>query len=206
MPFPRQLKVFTATWGNIGDVDEELKIQWVDSFVPPLGLVPFNGNQNLIVGTDCFLESPTSITQVPDDQLIASLSMNAILAGEILPGTTEYIDAVTGQGTKYFQTIIGNATSKSVTRVSDSFIGPEGTVYDIEFQKVGQASNVKTIRMDAWTASRYENRVNFVPIPLMCIPGALHKQFGLKKSQLGPADSANRNAIVDYIQNTYFWI
>jgi hypothetical protein len=206
MSFPRQLKIYTASWGNIGDVDEELKVQWNDNFVPPLGLMPTNGNVNFIVGTDCFLESPTNMTQVNDEQLIASLSMNAILAGEILPGTSEYIDAVTGQGTKYLQSIIGNVTLKSITRVSDPVIGPEGTVYDIEFQKVGQASNVKTVRMDAWAASMYSNRVNNVLIPIQCIPGAVHKQFGFKKSQLGPAESANRNAVIDYIQNTYFWI
>lgn len=203
--FPRQLKIFTASFENIGDPDEALKIHWNDAFVPPLGLNPPAGVKSFIVGTQCFLEDPTDIALVPEDQLIASLSMNAILSGQILPGTAEYIDAVTSQGTKHFQTIVGSATIDQVTRVSDPTVGPEGRVYDVRFKRVGSAPT-RLVRADAWALSQYANRVNLVSIANECVPGAIHKQFGFKKSQLGAAGSSNRQAVIDFVANQYFWI
>lgn len=197
--FPKQVAIFNAEWLNIGEFDETLKVTWIYPGTQ-------SGNRQFIVGTDVFLESPINMSQVPDAHLIASVSMASILAGHILPGTQEYIDVVTSQGTKYFQTIIGNATLKTVVPVIDSSVGPLGTVYDLTFNKVGSGNNVKTVRIDAWTLSQYDNRVDSAAHSVECVPGALHKQFAFKKSDLGPADSDNRNSVVSFIQSNLFWI
>lgn len=198
MSFPKQVAVFTAQFLDVGTVDEVLKV----SYNYPTGNP---GNHSFAVGTEIFLETATNMSQVDEEQLICSLSMASILASA-LPGTFEYIDAVTNQGQKYFQTIIGNATLKTVTPVIDATIGPMGTVYDLTFNKVGSNNNTKTIRTDAWTISQYSNRVDSPAHAIYCIPGAVHKEFGFKKSQLGADGSANRQAVIDFIAAQKFWV
>jgi hypothetical protein len=197
--FPRYRTGFTASFNGVGDPDESLRIQWTDD-------MQGNGQVFFTCGTDCFLESPTLMSQVPDDQLLSSVRMMAILAGEILPGTQEYLDAMGDQSTMNFQCIIGNSKIKTITAVLDAVYGPPGTVFDIEFMKVGASTNTKTVRADAWTLSQYrDGDLNFA-WAANCIPGMLHKVLGLKKSQLGAVDSANRTLIIDTIQSQKFWI
>lgn len=198
MSFPKQVAIFNAEFVDVGTPDEALRITWNYPTGNP-------GNHLFMVGTDIFLESPINMSQVEDEQLIASLSMAAILSGS-LPGTLEFIDSVTNQGQKYFQTIIGNATLKTVTPVIDSNVGPLGTVFDITFNKVGNANNTKTIRADAWNIAQYSNRVDSPAHSVYCVPGAVHKQFGLKKSELGADQSATRQSIIDFIVAQKFWI
>jgi hypothetical protein len=197
--FPVYKTGLVASWENIGDVDEELKITWVDD-------QGFPGVHHIMVGTDAFLESPVNTSQVPDDQLLCSIRMAAILGGEVLPGTQEYLDVVDNQGTRYFQTIIGNIKIKTVTSVVDATYGPLGTVFDLEFQKVGAATNVKTVRTDAWTLSQYNNGSANYAYAACVIPGMLHKVHGFKKSDLGASGSANRNAVIATIAAQKFWI
>jgi hypothetical protein len=197
--FPRYRTGFTASWNGIGDPDETLRVFWTDDMGQP-------GNVYFTVGTDVFLENPANMSQVPEDQLLSSIRMSAILAGEILPGTQEYLAAMGEQSSMNFQCIIGNAKIKTITSVLDSLYGPPGTVYDIEFMKVNASSNVKTVRADAWALSQYNNGDSNFAYAANCVPGMLHKVLGLKASQLGAENSANRNAVVDAIAVQKFWI
>ncbi len=191
--FPKYLAPFTASWDNIGDVDEALKISWTYGASP--------GVQTFIVGTHCFLEDATSILAVPDEHLIASLSMAAILAGEVNPGTQEFMDLMADQSTTNFQVICGNAKLKEVRPV-----GNDGITFDLDFYRVGTSSVIKTVQTDTAAVSKYFNRVDSCAHSVPCVPGALHKEFALKKSQLGAAESANRNAIVAWVAAQRFWI
>jgi len=201
MGFPKKVAIFTAEFVDVGTAVESLHISWN---YPDYPANP--GNRSYQVGVECFLETLTSMSQVPDEHLLASASMMAILAGEILPGTVEYLNAVVNQETMNFQTIRGNAKLKTVTPVIDAAVGPLGTVFDIEFVRVGSTTDVKTVRADAWALSQYSNRVDNAAVAVDVIPGSLHKQFAFKKSQLGAANSANRQAVIDYVASTLFWV
>lgn len=201
MSFPKKVAIFTATFEDVGTVDEALKVAWN---YPDYPANP--GSRRFGVGTECFLETPANVSQVPDDQLLASLSMAGILGGHAMPGSKEYMDAVVNQDTMNFQTIIGSVKVKTVTPVVDPLVGPLGTVFDVEFQKVGSATNVKTIRCDAWSLSQYDNRVDNAAVAVPVVPGAIHKILGFKKSQLGAAGSANRQSVIDFVATNYFWI
>lgn len=201
MGFPKYVKIYTAQFYDVGESTENLRVSWN---YPDYPNNP--GNHSFLVGTEIFLESPVNCSQVPDEQLMASLSMSAILSGA-LPGTSEFFDAVTVQDTKNFQTIIGDVKLKqNPTPVIDQSIGPDGTVYDILFCKAAQVSNTKTVRTDAWNLSQYSNRVDSGAHAVYCVAGALHKEFGFKKSQLGAAGSANRQAVIDFVAGRYFWV
>lgn len=199
MSFPKKVAIFTAAFGDEGLASEFLQVSWNYPTGNP-------GSRTFHVGADIFLETLTSMSQVPDDHLLASASMMAILAGEILPGTAEYLNAVVNQEVMNFQTIRGNAKIKSVTPVIDATIGPMGTVFDIEFARVGSNTDTKTVRADAWALSQYANRADSGAVAVDCVPGALHKEFGFKKSQLGAVNSANRQAVIAYVANTLFWV
>ena len=203
--FPKYVKPYSAQFVNVGQSDEKLRL----TSTYPLGVF---WEHYFLVGLECFLEDPTNVSSVPDEQLLASLGMSAILAGEILPGTVEYLAAVTQQDTKNFQTIVGEVRLKPETTsfknpvaVSDLTIGPEGTVFDVVFQK-GTGTNTKTVRADAWSLSRYSNRVDNLDVACLVVPGAIHKALGFKKSQLGEAESINRQAVIDFIQGQRFWV
>jgi hypothetical protein len=202
--FPKQVKIFTASFVDVGQTTERLRIFWTY----PLG-VP--NEFYFTVGTQCFLEDPTDVNLVPDEQLLGSLSMSGVLSGS-RAGTTEWRASVTGQDTRNFQTIVGEVRLKPETSsflnpqpVDDLTIGPAGTVYDVTFQR-GTGSNVKVVRTDAWSLSDYDNRVDSGAHAVYCVPGFLHKTLGLKKSQLGAADSTNRQAVIDAVTNQYFWV
>lgn len=205
MPFPKLVKPFTAEFTNVGLSNESLRL----TSTYPLGV---SWERSFLVGTECFLESPNEIALVPDEQLIASLAMSAILAGEILPGTKEFKDAITNQDSKYFQTIVGDVRLKAESAgfynpnlVDDLTVGPEGTVFDVTFQR-GTTSNTKVVRIDAWSISQYGNRVDSVDHASYVVPGAIHKELNLKKSQLGAAESANRQAVIDFVASKAFWV
>lgn len=213
MSFPKFVKPFLAANGgnvefqNVGQANEVLRLTW---HYPDPNVF---GQKNFAVGTECFLESATDLADVPDEHLLASLSMAAILAGEVLPATQEFLDAILGQNTKNFQTIVGEVKLKAASSgfvnpepVDDLTIGPQGTVFDITFQRVALTGNTSKRRFDAWSICQYANRVDSVDNMVYVVPGAVHKEFGLKKSQLGSAGSANRNAVVSWIQNQGFWV
>lgn len=206
MAFPRQVAIFTASFDNVGDVDETLKINWSYEYAPG---VFATGQKQFIVGTECFLEDPAgtgSLATVSDEQLLASVSMCAILAGEVLPGTQEFINALGEQSTMNFQTIVGNVKFKSnPNAVVDASVGHLGLVYDLEFMRVGSSTNTKMVRTDAWTICQYGNRENSPAHSSPVVPGAIHKQFGFKKSQLGAANSANRQSVIDWVATQKFW-
>ena len=204
-PKPKYVNPFTASFTGVGGSDEYLHVTWTY----PLGVF---GEKYFRVGVECFLEDVTSITSVPEEQLIASLSMAAVLAGEVLPGTIEYLDAVTQQDTKNFQTIVGEVRLKPQTAsfinpapVDDLNYGPAGTVYDITFQK-GTGTNTKVVRTDYWSISQYGNRVDDIYSMVYVVPGACHKQFSFKKSDLGASGSTNRNSVIDFIASRKFWV
>ena len=209
MAFPKLVKPFTASFYDVGLSTERLRIFWTY----PLG-VP--NEFYFTVGTQCFLEDPTSsssLSLVPDEQLLSALGMNAILAGEVLPGTSEFYDAVQTQEDKYFQTIVGDVRLKAKTAsvnnptlVQDLTYGQEGTVFDVTFQRGTSSTNIKTVRTDAWTISQYSNRVDSAAHSVYNVPGAIHKILNLKKSQLGAADSANRKAVIDFVAAQPFWV
>lgn len=194
MPFPKLKKHFTATFEDVGTPEEMLRLRWFNADGTP-GVVNFR------VGLDVFLESPTLVSQVPDEQLLASLSMSAILGGGVLPGTSEFNAAIVNQESKNFQTIIGNVLLKSLTLLPDEL--PKGTIYDCVFQKVGAASNTKLVRADAWSISQYENRVDSGAHSVYVVPGSIHKQFALKASEL---TLENRAAIEEYVANKTYWV
>lgn len=201
MNVPKNITAYTVTWDNVGDVDETMKVHWIN----PDQSSQF---QAFIVGEDCFLESPVNMIQVPSLQLLMSIRMAAILANA-LPGTQEYIDAmsqVVDSGARYFQTIIGDAQLKTIVAVDDLQYGPKGTVFDLTFNKKGALSNVMTVRADVWSLSQYQDGNNALPNSVMCVPGAIHKALGFKKSQLGAVDSANRVAVESFVVNQKFWI
>lgn len=207
MAFPKQVAIFTASFDNVGASDETLKIMWNYEYAPGNFAV---GNLQYRVGTECFLESPTSptsISLVTEEQLLASISMCAILAGEVLPGTTEFVTAIGEQSTTNFQTIVGNAKLKiDPVAVVDASVGPLGTVYDLTFMRLGNTANTKVVRADAWTICQYGNRVDSPAHTAPCVPGAIHKQFEFKKSQLGAANSTNRQSVIDWVASQKFWV
>lgn len=207
MSFPKQVAIFTASFDNVGQVDETFKVLWNYEYSPGNFAV---GNKQFIVGTECFLESPsgsTSMQSCTDEQLLASISMCAILAGEVLPGTDEFVTAIGEQSTMNFQTVAGNAKLKiDPVLVSDTSVGPQGTVFDLTFVRVGSSTNTKVVRADAWTICQYSNRVDSPNHSAPCVPGAVHKQFDFKKSQLGAANSANRQSVIDWVATQKFWV
>lgn len=206
MGFPKQVAIFTVSWDNIGDPDETMKVHWNYEFKPGQFQV---GTKQFLVGTDCFLEDPTagnSLQGVSDEQLLAAIGMNAILAGA-LPGTVEFTAAIGEQSTVHFQTIVGNAKLKvDPVPVVDPSYGPLGTVYDLTFMRVGQSTNTKVVRADAWAISQYSNREDSPTHAAPCVPGAIHKQLALKKSQLGASGSANRTAVENFVATQKFWV
>lgn len=204
MAFPKYINPFTATFINVGTSNERLRL----TSTYPLGMF---WERTFLVGTECFLEDPassTSLAGVPDEHLLASASMCAILAGGVLPGTQEFNAAIGDQSTMNFQTIVGNVKLKSnPVAVDDLTVGPPGTVFDLEFMRVGSSSNTKVVRSDAWTICQYDNRVDSVDHASYCVPGAIYKQFPtLKKSNLGEAESANRTAVSNWVASQRFWV
>ncbi len=197
---PRQRKGYRAFFEDVGTVDEVLKITWYDSETNTYG-----PEISYIVGQDVFLEDPTTASDVPTDQIVASISMGAILAGSVVPGTQEFSDMFIDQETRFIQSIAGDLKLQSVTLFEDPNQSP-GTIYDLVLNRKGQTGNTVTLRADQRELSDYTNRVNSFNHSHAVIPGALHKQFGYKKSQLGAEGSAARLAVIEYVANTCFWV
>ena len=200
MVMPRQRKGFSAFFEDVGTEDEVLKITWYDPETSTYG-----SEESYIVGQDVFLEDPVTAADVPRDQIVAAISMGAILAGGVVPGTQEYIDMFITQDTKFVQSIVGDLKLLSVDLYDDPAQAP-GTIYDLTFHRKGQTGNQVTVRADTRELSDYSNRVNSFNVTRNVIPGALHKEFGYKASALGLADSTQRQNVIDFIANTRFWI
>ena len=219
---PRHLKLFCPTqgglvrWEDIGDPlelqdgmpvgGESLVVRWKQ----PDGST---GEMKFYATHDIFLEDtdgaapPNShpLSNVPDCQLLACCSMAAILAGEVHPGTYEFLKQVASdQNDNNFETILGEAKLKSVSIVEEADLpmgGTPGLFYDIEFQRTGQGSNTKTVRSDIVNISKYSNRSNIYDLSVSCVPGAVTREFGKKTvSDLGAAGSQLRNDIVAFVE------
>jgi hypothetical protein len=149
------------------------------------------------------------ITRIPEEQLLASASMAAILSGEVHPGTYEFLTQVASdQNSKYFQTILGDVKIKTVALVSPSELLPEqiGKFYDLEFVKVGSNTNTKVVRSDIIEISKYLNRASDFALSVYCAPGAITAQFGkLTTTQLGVVDSQMRQDIVAWVKDMNFY-
>ena len=189
---PSSKACFSASFVNVGDPDEALKVTWTN----PDGS---GGLKEFAVGSEVFLEDATSASSVPDDQLLACVSMDAILSGGYVPGTKEFEDNMgITQQTKDYQTIVGNLSLESV--VSDSN-DPDGKTFDLTFKKTN--NNKKTVNADVWTVSQYANRASNFTLSSNCVPGAVHLEFGFKKSDL---NQQKRQQVVDFINAKKFWI
>ena len=198
--FPLYKKGFLATWQNIGEAGEEsLDLEWLN----PDGS---RGTTSFMVGVDVFLEDTSNASDVPDDQITMCLSMASILAGGVLPGTQEYLDMLVNQESKFIQSIIGNLKVKTVEPYDDDPNAEEGLLWEIVVHKSGQANNTKAVIADMHQLADYDNRVNSFNHASLCVPGALHIEFGYKMSDLGIEDSAERNAVISFIQTKKFWI
>lgn len=195
---PKQIKAFTCSFQNEGEVDETLDVFWVN----PDGS---GGQQGFLVGTDILLDDVSEMSYVPDDQLLASVSMGAILSGEVLPGSAEFNDIMgTNQDTKNFQTIIGNAVLKSVTAVDTGDPNTDGRIYDLEFNKKGSVNNVKVVRADVWNISQYTNRSGNYALSAHAVPGAIKTEFG--SYDKGNLDASKRQDIIDFVAGRRFWV
>lgn len=221
---PRQLKLFSPNnggdviWRDIGDPlelqngipvgGENLECR----FKQPDGST---GVKTFYVTHDIFLEAsgggtpPNNhpISNIPDDQLLACVSMAAILAGEVHPGTQEFLTQIASdQNNKNFQTILGDCKIKTVTIVDTGNPVTDGSFYDLEFQRTGQGSNTKTVQSDIVNISKYANRANSYQLSACCAAGAVTEEFGKKTvADLGSEGSQLRNDIADYLKDQRFY-
>lgn len=216
---PRQLKLFDpATGGFARFIDigeplqiasgepiggEALEVRWLE----PTGFLSIRKFFN---NFDIFLENNVStapISQIPDEQLLASVSMAAILAGEVHPGTKEFLEQVASdQNSANFQTILLDCKLKAAAVVNTGNPLTDGNTYDLTFMRLGQTSNTKVVQSDIISISKYVNRANTYAVSVPCVPGAVTKQFGkLKTADLGASDSAIRTDIVNFLQAQRFY-
>lgn len=224
---PRHLKLFAPSEGGnvtFEDIGEALEIggdglpnageHLKVTFKQPDGST---GIKRFYNNFDIFLEdngsSPPNnhpISNIPDDQLLACCSMAAILAGEVHPGTKEFLDQIASdQNNKNFQTILGDCKLKSVTIVDEADLNvgeSPGNFYNVEFQRKGQGGNTKTVKADVINISKYQNRANNYSLAACCAPGALTEEFGkLITSDLGDESSQIRQDIITFLKNQRFY-
>lgn len=221
---PRYLKLFSpacggdVTWRNIGDPlelrdnvptgGESLQVKWTE----PDGSTSC---KSFYVGVDLSLddngETPPDdypLANVPDEQFLASTSMAAILAGQVHPGTDEYLLKVPSQENELtFKTVLGDAKIKSITLVDTGDPNTDGSIYDVEYMRVDQPDNTKTVQSDALTLSQYENRSGSHAISVNCVPSAITAHFGKKtQADLGDAESTLRSDIVEWLKEQRFYV
>jgi hypothetical protein len=205
MAFPKQVKPFTCQFLNVGAPNEALRVSWTH----PFGI---SDHFDFLVGSTCFYEDPSSsgsLALVPDEHFIASLSMMSILAGGLLIGTNEFKAAFQAQDTPYFQMAVGLVKLKDDPVLVGTTVTPEGlaNLYNVTFYRNGQVNNTKTVEIDTFTGSQYSNRVDSCPHAVYCVAGAIFKQFPtMKKSNLGAADSQNRQDVIDWLPTKEFWV
>lgn len=186
----------SAVFRDIGSQDEVLELNWTKPNGQP-------GTMSFAVGTECFLNNP-KVADAPDDQLIACLSMAAMLSSSI-PGTYEYLTNMgADQEEENFQSIGGGFKIDTVSPVDNPALGGEGEVYRIKVKRVS-GNDSKEFDADVRTLSDYDNvKDNFDHVALR-VPAALHAQFGYKKSDLGNSGSTERTNVINHIMNTKFW-
>lgn len=165
-------------------------------------------------GHDIFIDMsgvPTAqeVAKIPDDQLLACCSMAAILAGEVHPGTKEFLTQIASdQNNKNFQSVIAKDIKiKSVTKVDAGQLQQgqqEGFFFDIEFQQSGQSSDVKTVRSDIVNISKYSQRANSYQISACCAAAAVVAEFGVNPA-LGSEGSQIRDDIVSFLKDRNFY-
>lgn len=223
---PRSLKLFHPSnngFAEFRDIGEALEID-PSSGLPNAGehlVVEWQepggttGHKKMYAGFDIFLDNGSGgtppnnhpISNIPDEHFISSCSMAAILAGEVHPGTKEYLTQIASdQNDNNFETILGEVKIKSVTIVDTGNQATDGNFYDIVFQRTGQGSNTKTVRADVVSISRYQNRSNSYAISACCAPGAVTREFGKKTiSDLGSEGSQLRIDIINFLQDQRFY-
>ena len=186
---------------------ESLEVSWKE----PDGTT---GRKKFYVGHGIFLDlsgvaSSEEMELVPDDQLLACASMAAILAGEVHPGTKEFLTQIASeQNNKNFQTILNKDSKiKSVTDVpaAELQVGQsEGFFYDLEFMQVGQSADVKVVRSDIVAISKYEQRANSYQLSACCAAPAVVQEFGVNPD-LGDESSQIRADIIAFLKDQRFY-
>lgn len=231
--FPRHLKLFDPSYGgfarfvDVGEAlqvangvpigGEALEVRWLQ---PKSAADALNGVQDTLVSHkfynkfDIFLEnngSTAPISQIPDEQLLASLSMASILEG-LHPGTDNFLTKLgEEQENMWFETILLDCKLKSKALVITGNPMTEGMYYDLEFMKTGQSTNTKMVRADIVDICQYGTRKSDYSFSVYCVPGAVTRPtniggFGkLKTSDLGAANSQIRQDICNMIQGCNFY-
>lgn len=220
---PRQFRLFSpqnggdVRWLDVGDPiefqdgepvgGESLEVSWKE----PDGTT---GRKKFYVGHDIFLDltgvaSNQEVALIPEDQLLACCSMAAILAGEVHPGTKEFLTQIASdQNSKNFESVIGKDIKlKSVVATDPSLLEPgqsEGFFYDIEFMQVGQSADVKVVRSDIVGISKYAQRANSYQLAACCAAPAAVREFGVNPA-LGDETSQIRADIVDFLKEQLFF-
>jgi hypothetical protein len=196
---------------GLPEAGESLVVKWTNPETTQQSTLRFYHNFHIFLQTVAGGVPGNSepISRIPDEQLLASCSMGAILAGEVHPGTYEFLNQVASdQNTKDFQTILLACKIKGVSLVNESQLAPEqyGKFYDIEFMRTGQSGNTKVVRSDIVEISKYINRASDFTLSVHCVPGAITTQFGkLITANLGASDSQTRLDIIDWVKNMRFY-
>ena len=183
--------IHSVQWQNIGEEDESLDVR----FYQPDGSI---GLMQFAVGADAFLENPNdqnAILAVPEDELVSCTSTACIIPG-IIAGSKEFERVHIDQGDKNFQTIVGDV---KITGYSYPDGDTTGLLIDVEYQKVGKATK-RTVQTDIHILSNYAQRRANYAMSMCCIPGALHREFGYKKSDLGADGSTERQNVEAYLK------
>lgn len=223
---PRQLQLLnpvnggSVTFRDIGEAleidpssgfpnaGENIECRWIQPG-GTIGLKKFYHKFDIFLETIAGAVPPNNhpLLNVPDEQLIACCSMAAILAGEVHPGTKEYLTQIASdQNDKNFETSLGEVKLKTVTIVNTGNQATDGNFYDVVFQRTGQGSNIKVVRSDVVSISKYQNRSNAYDISICCVPGALNRNFGKQTtSQLGGDGSQARLDIISFLETQRFY-
>lgn len=195
---PRFKKVFdSAIFRDIGSNDEVLEVNWTNPNGQP-------GTKSFSVGTEIFPDGALTLSQVPDEQLIASMSMAAILSSS-LPGTQEYlVNMGADQENDNFQSIAGPFKLDTVTPVDNPSLGGEGEVFSMNIKKTS-GNQSKAFDADVYTLSDYDTiKDNYDHVALV-LPAALHAEFGFQKADLGTSGSPNRTSVINFVLTKKFW-
>lgn len=182
-----------------GDEDLSLEVQYYNS-AGSIQVISFQtrnlgeGNPGVIC-----LPSGSTIADVNDEALAASLRMAAWIAGAV-PGSYEFAQtfevATAGENAKGFQTAAGTAEVQEVRIVSDALV-------ELDFKIKGN-STIKTLQRGYAEFSDYA----FQPsTQLWCICGSVKAQFpNYQHSYPGTALSVSqRQDILDYVSGLAVW-
>ena len=174
---PKFRKIFdSAIFRDIGSVDEVLEVNWTK----PNGQ---SGTKSFKVGSEVFFNGTATLSDVPDEQLLACLAMGAML-NHAVPGTKEFkTNMGADQEVENFQSIAGPFKLDTVIAVDNPALGGPGEVYSMKVKKTS-GNQSKIFDADIFTLSDYENvQADFDQVALR-VPASLHANFGFSQSDL----------------------